>query len=161
MAELAGRGHDVVAFWRECTEAVAPVVPFYLTPCVYTLEPASLLITSHYHDGLPEIPREWLALEYYEDDVSKLADVARSPRGIATLHDATGGDVGLSARTACPCSRWAATRRHSWAYAPRPVRRGNPGPVIANRGARASLATSSSSCATCRATWRKALAAAC
>jgi len=98
IAELAGQGHDLVTFWRECTEAIAPVVSFYLTPCFYTLDPASLLITSHYHDGLPEIPHEWLALEYYEDDVSKLADVARSARGVATLNEATGGDPRRSAR---------------------------------------------------------------
>jgi DNA-binding CsgD family transcriptional regulator len=77
---------------------IAAAVPFYLTPCFYTLDPASLLITSHYHDGLPEIPREWLALEYYEDDVNKLADVAGAGRGVATLHDATGGDLSRSAR---------------------------------------------------------------
>lgn len=98
IAELAGRGHDLVTFWRESSDAIAPVVPFYLTPCFYTLDPASLLVTSHYHDGLPEIPHEWLALEYYEDDVNKLADVARSARGVATLHEATGGDLALSAR---------------------------------------------------------------
>lgn len=98
IAELAGCGHDLVTFWRECTEAISPAVPFYLTPCFYTLDPASLLVTSHYHDGLPEIPRDWLALEYYEDDCSKLADVARSARGVATLHEATGGDLTLSAR---------------------------------------------------------------
>ena len=98
IAELAGRGLDLVTFWQECSEVISPVVPFYLTPCFYTLDPASLLVTSHYHDGLPEIPHEWLALEYYEDDVSKLADVARSARGVATLHEATGGDPSLSAR---------------------------------------------------------------
>jgi hypothetical protein len=98
IAELAGRGLDLVTFWQECSEVISPVVPFYLTPCFYTLDPASLLVTSHYHDGLPEIPHEWLALEYYEDDVNKLADVARSPQNVATLHEATGGDLNLSAR---------------------------------------------------------------
>ncbi len=50
IAELAGRGHDLVAFWREATEAIGPAVRLYLTPCVYTLDPASPLATSHYHD---------------------------------------------------------------------------------------------------------------
>jgi DNA-binding CsgD family transcriptional regulator len=98
IAELSGRGHDLVAFWREATGVIGPAVPFYLTPCFYTMDPASLLITSHYHDGLPEIPREWLALEYYQDDYNKMADVARSDRGLATLHEATGGDLRRSAR---------------------------------------------------------------
>ncbi|MDQ6811362.1 MAG: hypothetical protein M3Z95_05640 [Actinomycetota bacterium] len=98
IAELAGQGHDLVTFWHEATEAIAPAVPFYLTPCFYTMDPASLLATSHYHDGLPEIPREWLALEYYDEDFNKMADVARSERGVATLHEATGGDLTRSAK---------------------------------------------------------------
>lgn len=98
IAHLAGQGLDLVAFWRAATDALAHAVPFHLTPCFYTLDPASLLVTSHYHDGLPAIPREWLALEYYGEDFNKLADVARSARGVATLHEATGGDVGRSAR---------------------------------------------------------------
>ena len=63
VAHLAGQGLDLVTFWRAATEALARAVPFHLTPCFYTLDPASLLVTSHYHDGLPAIPPEWLALE--------------------------------------------------------------------------------------------------
>jgi len=37
-------------------------------------------------------------MEYYEDDVNKLAEVARSPRGLSTLHEATGGDPSASPR---------------------------------------------------------------
>ncbi|MGH2895974.1 MAG: helix-turn-helix transcriptional regulator [Solirubrobacteraceae bacterium] len=98
IAELSRRGLDLVAFWREATDAIASAVPFYATPCFYTMDPASLLVTSHYHDGLPEIPSEWLALEYYDEDFNKMADVARSERRVATLHDATAGDVRRSAR---------------------------------------------------------------
>jgi DNA-binding CsgD family transcriptional regulator len=92
IAELACRGDDLVTFWREVSDVIAPAVPYYSTPCYYTLDPASLLATSHYHDGLPEIPAAWLALEYYEDDYNKLADIARSEDGIGTLHQATGGN---------------------------------------------------------------------
>jgi DNA-binding CsgD family transcriptional regulator len=98
IAELAGQGRDLVSFWREATDVIATAVPFYATPCYYTLDPASLLATSHYHDGLPEIPQEWLALEYYEEDFNKMADVARSARGVATLHEATGGELSQSAK---------------------------------------------------------------
>jgi DNA-binding CsgD family transcriptional regulator len=98
IAQLAGQGLDLLAFWRAATDALAPAVPFHLTPCFYTLDPASLLVTSHYHDGLAAIPSEWLALEYYGKDFNKLADIARSARGVATLHEATGGDVDRSAR---------------------------------------------------------------
>src|ERR687897_3903739 len=92
IAELAGRGYELVTFWQEATEVVARAVPHYWTPCWYTLDPASLLVTSHFHEGLDQLPPEWLAHEYYEDDVNKLADIARSERGISTLHEATGGD---------------------------------------------------------------------
>jgi len=98
IARLARQGLDLVTFWRESSEAVASAVSYYWTPCWYTLDPASLLVTSHFHEGMPEIPREWLAQEYYGDDVNKLADVARSERGISTLHEATGGDPAVSPR---------------------------------------------------------------
>lgn len=98
IARPAGQGLDLATFWRESTDAVATAVPHYLTPCWFTLDPASLLATGHYQDGLPEIPPEWLAEEYYEDDFNKMADVARSERGVATLHEATGGDPSRSLR---------------------------------------------------------------
>jgi DNA-binding CsgD family transcriptional regulator len=98
IAELAGRGLDLVTFWRDATEVLRSAVPFYETPCWYTLDPASLLVTSHFHEGLDELPPEWLAHEYYEDDVNNLADVARSKRGVSTLHEATGGDPTSSPR---------------------------------------------------------------
>ena len=98
IAELAGRGHDLMTFWREATEVLGRTVPHYWTPCWYTLDPASLLVTSHFHEGLDELPPEWLAHEYYEDDVNKLADVAQSQTGISTLHEATGGEPASSPR---------------------------------------------------------------
>ena len=95
---LSGQGLDVVAFWRACTPVLADAVPHYMAPCCYTLDPASLLITSHFQEGLPEFPPEWAAAEYAEDDVNHLADVARTPSGISTLHEATGGDPSSSPR---------------------------------------------------------------
>jgi DNA-binding CsgD family transcriptional regulator len=96
LARLAGQGLDLVAFWREATRALAPAVPHYLRPCWFTLDPASLLVTSHFDEGVPELPPAWLAHQYYDDDVHKLADVARSARGLSTLHEATGGDPSRS-----------------------------------------------------------------
>ena len=69
-----------------------------MAPCCYTLDPASRLITSHFQDGLPEFPPEWAAEEYTGDDVNHLADVARTPSGISTLHEATNGDPSSSPR---------------------------------------------------------------
>jgi DNA-binding CsgD family transcriptional regulator len=98
VAELAGAGLDLATFWRECAAPLAMAVPHYLGPCWFTLDPASLLVTSHFQEGLPEIPHEWLAMEYYEDDFNKMADVALSEPGVATLHEATGGDPRRSPR---------------------------------------------------------------
>jgi DNA-binding CsgD family transcriptional regulator len=98
IADLAAHGYDLVTFWHEATAAIAPAVPFYMTPCFYTLDPASLLATSHYHEGLVEIPRKWLEVEYYSDDFNKMVDVARSHSGCGTLHEATGGDLTRSAK---------------------------------------------------------------
>jgi DNA-binding CsgD family transcriptional regulator len=98
IARLAGHGLDLVCFWRASTEALASAVPHDWAPCWFTLDPASLLVTSHFDEGVPELPSQWLLHEYYQDDVNKLADVARSKRGISTLHEATEGDPSSSPR---------------------------------------------------------------
>jgi len=98
VAQLARRPRDLVSFLKESTDVLSTSIPYYWTPCWYTLDPASLLITSHFHDGLAEFPAEWLVNEYYGDDVNQLVDVARSPLGISTLHEATNGDPSRSGR---------------------------------------------------------------
>jgi DNA-binding CsgD family transcriptional regulator len=98
IARLAGEGLDLVSFWRACAQALTSVVPYDFAPCWFTLDPASLLVTSHFDEGVPELPDQWLIHEYYQDDVNKLADIARSRRGISTLHEATGGDPSSSPR---------------------------------------------------------------
>jgi DNA-binding CsgD family transcriptional regulator len=98
LARLAGQGLDLVSLWRASTEVLTSVVPYDFAPCWFTLDPASLLVTSHFDEGVPELPRQWLIHEYYQDDVNKLADVARSRRGVSTLHEATGGDPSSSPR---------------------------------------------------------------
>lgn len=96
IARLAGQGLDLVTFWRQSSVAITQAMPHYLSPCWYTLDPASLLVTSHYQRELPHVPAEWLAHEYYNDDLHKIADVARNERGISTLHEVTGGDPSRS-----------------------------------------------------------------
>ncbi len=96
IAELATRGYDLVTLWAAATEVIAPVVPHYRTPCWFTLDPLSLLATSHYEQGLPEVPPEWLVHEYMVDDAHKMDDVARSATGASTLHEACGGDPSSS-----------------------------------------------------------------
>jgi DNA-binding CsgD family transcriptional regulator len=98
VARLSAEPTDLVTLWQCVTEVLERAVPHYWTPCWYTMDPASMLVTSHFHHGLAEFPREWLAAEYYADDVNKLADVACSAIGISTLHEATGGDPTRSPR---------------------------------------------------------------
>ncbi len=98
IARSARRHQDLAAFWRESSAAIESAVPNYQGPCWFTLDPASLLVTSHVNPHMPELPPDWGALEYYEDDVNKLADVARSGSGVSTLHEATGGDPTSSPR---------------------------------------------------------------
>jgi DNA-binding CsgD family transcriptional regulator len=93
----ASQDLDLVAFWKEASAALAGVVPHFLTPCWFTLDPTSLLVTSHYQTEVPELPSEWLAHEYFADDFHKMADIARSEQGSSTLHEATGGNPSLSA----------------------------------------------------------------
>ena len=98
ITRLSGSAPDLVSLWREASGVISEVVPYYAYPCWYTLDPASLLITSHFNEDVVEFPREWLANEYYGDDVNKLAEVARSGSGISTLHEATHGDPSSSQR---------------------------------------------------------------
>ncbi|MFG1791216.1 LuxR C-terminal-related transcriptional regulator [Nocardia sp. NPDC049149] len=98
ITRLCAEPRDLVSLWQESTEVLARAVPHYWTPCFYTLDPASLLMTSHFHHGLDEFPREWLVSEYYADDVNQLVDVVRSKSGIATLHEATNGNPASSPR---------------------------------------------------------------
>ena len=90
---LAASPTDLASFWRECMGVIKGVVPYFWAPCFFTLDPASLLITSHFHEGMDEFPRDALAMEYYgADDPHRLIDVVRSRAGISTLHEVTGGD---------------------------------------------------------------------
>lgn len=98
LRRLSGAGLSTVAFWRACTPVLADAVPHYQSPCCYTADPASRLITSHFQEGIHAIPPEWLHMEYAEEAPNQLIDVARSPSGISTLHQATGGDPSATPR---------------------------------------------------------------
>ena len=98
LAAAAAEGPDLVAFWREAEDAITPHVPHYMGLCWFTLDPASLLITSHFNVAIHEVPAEMLAMEHYGDDVHDVAGVARSRDGVSTLHEAAGGDPSGSPR---------------------------------------------------------------
>jgi DNA-binding CsgD family transcriptional regulator len=74
-------------------------VPVYRGVCCFSLDPASLLMTSHVNPGLYyPLPDEALEGEYLHEDVHDMASVARSPSGVSALHDAAGGDPSGSPR---------------------------------------------------------------
>jgi DNA-binding CsgD family transcriptional regulator len=95
IADLSRRGLDVAAFWRECDQVIAPIVPVLLRPCWFTMDPASLIVTSHY-DAAIQLPPDYLTYEYSQDDAMNLSRLVRSPSGTSTIHDATGGDPSRS-----------------------------------------------------------------
>lgn len=98
IVRLSAEPRGLVPFWRESSDVLASALSYFDEPCWYTVDPASLLVTSHYNPHMPALPPEWLAMEYYADDVNKIADVARSPSGLSTLHEATDGDPSGSPR---------------------------------------------------------------
>jgi DNA-binding CsgD family transcriptional regulator len=98
IAQLCAEPRDLVELWQKVTEVLSGVVPHYWSPCWYTVDPASLLMTSHFQFGMAEFPPEWLAAEYYQPDVQAIPDVLRSSAGISTLHEVTGGDPASSPR---------------------------------------------------------------
>lgn len=99
IASLASDGLDLRSFWDAVREPLRRAVPHHLTPCWFTLDPASLLVTSHYDHGMvPDLPADWLVHEYTGEDVNHLAEFARSPTGLTTLDEATGGRPETSLR---------------------------------------------------------------
>ena len=78
--DVTARGSDLVTMWRNVSDIIGPLVPNMLGPCCFTLDPASLLMTSHFNPALYyELPEEMLLGEYLQDDVHDMVSVARSP----------------------------------------------------------------------------------
>ena len=92
IAEVAGAGLDLVSLWREVTPLLAANIPHFQKPCFFTVDPTSLLTTSHFQEGFDEIPGEWLAREFEAPDFNSMTAVLRSRSGVGTLHDATDGE---------------------------------------------------------------------
>jgi DNA-binding CsgD family transcriptional regulator len=99
IAGLARDAVDLRTFWDAVREPLQRAVPHHLTPCWFTLDPASRLVTSHYDHGMiPELSADWLVHEYTGEDVNHLADVVRSTTGLTTLDEVTGGRPETSRR---------------------------------------------------------------
>lgn len=99
IGDVAGRGSDLTSLWHDVNEIVAALIPLRIGLCCYSLDPASLLMTSHVNPGMRyPLPDESLRIEYATDDVHDMATVARSPSGMSTIHDAAAGDPSASPR---------------------------------------------------------------
>lgn len=90
------RGSDLVTLWRDVGRLLGEAVPHAYAPCFFTVDPTSLLVTSHVQEGVPEIPAAWLGREYAAPDHNSMTEVLLSARGVGTLHEATGGRPELS-----------------------------------------------------------------
>ncbi len=93
LESLAGEGLDLVSLWRQVGPLLAEAVPHFESPCFFTVDPESMLTTSHFQEGLPEIPSEWLGREYAESDFNSMSEVLHSPTGVGTLHEAGNAPV--------------------------------------------------------------------
>ena len=96
LESVASSGSDLVTLWRAAGPLLAEAVPHFESACFFTVDPSSLLTTSHFQEGLPEIPAEWLGREYAEGDYNSMREVLHSTHGVGTLHDATGGNPELA-----------------------------------------------------------------
>jgi DNA-binding CsgD family transcriptional regulator len=99
LLRLAHRGLHVAAFAREATRLLKRAVPFDGI-CWFTVDPATLLPTSHIAiDSIrPEDVPRLAQNEFLEEDVNKVAVLARGVRAAETLCRATAGAPEASAR---------------------------------------------------------------
>ncbi|HXH83722.1 MAG TPA: helix-turn-helix transcriptional regulator [Candidatus Tectomicrobia bacterium] len=90
IARLSHAGLDLAAFFRDAGRILRKAVPFEAA-CWHTLDPATLLETSHLVENLPlENPRA-AEIEYLYDDYNQFVALARGPRTVGILREATGG----------------------------------------------------------------------
>ena len=90
---------SVVDLCRTVQQAIDPMVPSDRW-CGFAVDPATMFATNGYHDeGVDQrvLPR-LLELEYGSVDSNHVPDLARSAGGVATIAEATGGDLASSAR---------------------------------------------------------------
>lgn len=98
IVRLCHAGLDSATLRREVMTHVRQVVPTDAW-CFPTADPATLMITGNVGEGLPpDAAPRFFEVEYSEDDFNKFAELARRPRPVADLSEATGGDLSRSAR---------------------------------------------------------------
>ncbi|MGW1540591.1 helix-turn-helix transcriptional regulator [Streptomyces sp. NPDC002309] len=103
ISEAAAHSQDTETLWQSAADALSAAIPDLWDTCWHTVDPESLLITSHFRQGRAEVPESFLAElvahESSSDDINGIVQLSRSETGIATLHEATGGNPGI-------CPRW-------------------------------------------------------
>lgn len=90
IARLARSDLDLNTLFGEVLYALRRVVPFDAA-CWHTLDPATLLETSHLTWNLPVENHRATEIEYLHEDYNQFATLARSPRHSGILSEATGG----------------------------------------------------------------------
>jgi DNA-binding CsgD family transcriptional regulator len=100
IADLSSRTLARASFYEQMTDAISRVVPFEGS-CWHTIDPATMLITSHRTEDLPSPETGFPLLcanEYLADDVNKFADLAQAPSPVGVLSRTTGGHPDTSLR---------------------------------------------------------------
>ena len=93
VVRMCGSGLDAPSLLRGVAGIVAGLVG-YDGAFWATTDPATLLVTGAYVEALPaESAAPFYENEYLHDDVNKFSDLARGIRPVATLTEATGGEL--------------------------------------------------------------------
>lgn len=90
LARVVRAGLDIEALFHEVTSLLKRTVPFDAA-CWHTLDPATLLETSHLTVHLPVENPIATEIEYLEKDYNQFATLARSRTHSGVLSEATGG----------------------------------------------------------------------
>ncbi|MHB8508072.1 MAG: helix-turn-helix transcriptional regulator [Candidatus Dormibacteria bacterium] len=88
---------DQLSFITTAADQLGKVIPFD-GACWHTVDPASLLITSHHTNLSGEGFRFICRNEYLQEDVNKFSTLAGRLRPVGILSDGTGGHLELSTR---------------------------------------------------------------
>lgn len=87
---LSHAGRDLQSLFAEVMPLLKQVIPFDAA-CWHTLDPATLLETSHLTLNLPVENPVATEIEYLENDYNQFATLVRSPTRSGVLSEATGG----------------------------------------------------------------------
>jgi hypothetical protein len=90
LVRLGEHGLDTPTWCRAADGLLGRVVGFDGS-CWHTIDPATVLITSHLTLNLPSRFPLLAANEYLADDVNKFADLAAAPQKVGVLSQATDG----------------------------------------------------------------------